>query len=294
MAKTVIVKPRYKKRKYVKKPAVSKVSKVVRSKVFKKKVQRIVNSNLETKVVNYRANDKNILNVASADWVGTVLNLVPGGTGGNNMFTISQGDGQGQRSGNIITPKGLYLRGIVRAAPAYDPVTNYNPCPMYVTMYVARLKQHLSDSSTELETVIDNTVFQNGSSSLGMSGLPNDLLNTFNSDQITLLYKRVFKLGFAEYPSSAGSNVANNTYQRYMNNDFKVMRMFKINLSKFLPKKMKFNDTTDICTNTRKLWLFFCVTREDNSIPQQQVGGSYTGPVPAECELSCDFYFKDG
>lgn len=293
MAKTVIVKPRYKKRKYVKKRPAPVVSKVVRSKVFKRKVQRIVNKNLETKVINYRANDKNLLNVASADWVGTVLNMIPGGTGGNNMFTISQGDGQGQRTGNQITPKGLYLRGIIRVAPGYDPVLNYNPCPMYVTMYVARLKQHLSDSSTELETVIDNTVFQNGSTSLGMSGLPNDLLNTFNSDQITLLYKRVFKVGYAQYVSGFGVNAPANVYQQFANNDFKLMRMFKINLSKLLPKKMKFNDSTDICTNTRKLWLFFCVTREDNIINQTSTG-SYTGPVPAECELSADFYYKDG
>lgn len=278
---------------------INRNKKVIYRKFGKKQtlqlIDKVLNKRTETKVVNYRANARDCLNVQSVNWVNSVLNMIPGTAGGNNMFNISQGDGQGQRTGNQISPVGLYLRGIVRAQPSYDLTLNYNPSPMYVTMYIMKIKKHLSDSSSELETIIDNTAVQNGSTSIGFSGLPNDMLNTINSDVLTCLYKRTFKVGNAQYVSNFGVNAPANAAQQYANNDFPLMQMFKLNLTKFLPKKMKFNDTSDICTNTRKLWFFFCVTRQDNSIPV--TGGSpqsTTGPVPAVCELSADFYFKDG
>lgn len=283
------VKKPYKSTRKVYKKAITAVKK----RRFTKAVKRVINRAAETKVVNYYGGGRNVLNTKSANWDGTVLNLLPQASGTTGvMYTIAQGDLQSDRNGNQVQPTSLHISGVVRANQLYNESTNYNPCPLRVCLWVVKLKSHLTDDIANLENVLYNTFFENGSTSVGMDGTNMDLVRIPNKSQVTVMYKRVFKVGMGNYTSAFGTGSANNVSQQFNNNDFSMTHMFKINLTKYLPKRLVFNDGTNVPTNVRKVWLFFTAHRADNTIPVTNFGVE-TGPIPAYVDLQAQLSYKD-
>lgn len=275
------------------KKTIKKAVRAARTRVFNKRVQQVISRNIETKSVNFSSQNRQVLNVNSANWNGLALNLIPQSSGSSPwMYDIPQGTEQGSRLGNEIYPKRLTLNGVIRANTFYDPTTNYNPCPLRVTLWVVRINKHLEDSVTQLESIVDNTFFNAGSISSGFFGTTIDLTRTPNSDQITVLKKRTFYIGMSGYISGFAVNSPNNANQQFVNNDANSSVMFRMDLSKHLPKVLKFNDGTATPTNTRKMWMFFTTQRMDGQISSTSLG-AYTGVIPAYVDLAAQFNYKD-
>lgn len=289
---------RYAKRKFAprrktttKKPTVKRMVKKASTAVFNQRVKRVLYRQAETKVINYSILGKPVLNVASIDHDASILNLVPSTAGlPDTMYTISQLDLQSGREGNMIQPTSISLSGVVRINNAYDATVNYNPCPVRVCMWIFTLKKHLHDVIGTVSSVVDNSFFQNGATSIGFTGTTVDLTRFPNAQQITLIKKRVFNLGNAQYVSAFAVNSANNLTQQYANNDANQSQMFRINLKP--PKKLLYNDGTDTPVNARRMWLMFTTHRVDGGISATSTG-SFTGPIPAYVDLSAEFKYKD-
>lgn len=262
---------------------------------FNTAVSKVISRKAETKCVNYEE-WMNIYGAKSLDLTsgaGGVQSLTPmASTSTGYSYNIPQGTAQGERVGNEILPVSLKLRGVIRAESYFDNTTNYNPCPLYVTLWVVKLRQHLNDTFTDLSTVMQNTFFQFGSVSQGFSGTLTDLVRDVNQDHIQLITRKVYKLGYNQYVSAFAINSANNINQQYANNDTAHCKMFKIDLSKHLPKTMKFNDGSDNVTNQHRLWCFFTCHRTDGNQIQTS-SGNFTGPQPADVCLGAEFRYKD-
>lgn len=275
------------------KKTVKKAIRTAKRASFARAVTSVINRKAESKVVNYFVEDKPLYNVLSADWDTSVLNLLPQTSGTSvTCYTVSQGELDGQRIGCQIMPVSLKVSGVIRCNPAYDATVNYNPAPLRVTMWLVKLRKHLTDSVSDLETIVQNTFFENGSTSIGMVGTNLDIIREVNNSQIDVLFKRTFKVGMGNYVSAFAVNSPNNINNQYNNNDFNMSTMFKINLSKYLPKKLVFNDGTDTPTSARKMWCMFTVQRADSNIPLTSAG-STTGPIPAFVDFSAQFEYKD-
>lgn len=289
--------PAPKKKGGVVKRAIRKAKKSI----FAKRVKAVVTRLSETKVANYAVQNRTITTIASADWDLYVLNLLPQDAGGTmSTVTIAQGDSQSTRDGNQIRLVSGKLTGVIKANVLYDPTYNYDPKPMRITLWIVKLKPVLDDTLASLESVVANSFFQNGAVSTGFQSTTIDLTRSVNADHVTLVKKRTFNVGAADYSSSFGVGSAANVSQRYANNDTSISHMFRIDITKHLPKMMRFNDGSNNCSNSRKLWMFWSVQRFDGTIPLQGpagtgslVPGSTTGPTPAFFDLGYEFRYKD-
>lgn len=287
------VKRRRPSRSYARKPTIKKAVKAATTRTFNRKVQRVLNRNIESKSVNFSTLNKPLYNVASVDWASSVLNILPQEAGSTlTCYTVDQGTAEGSRIGNDIRPSKCVLTGVIRCASGFDSTTNYNPCPLRVTLWLVKLQNHLTDSLTQLEQVVDNTFFKAGSASSGFSGTTIDLTRTYNNDQIKVLMKKSFYVGMGTYISGFAVNSANNAQQQFNQDGATMSRMFRVDCTKFIPKLMKFNDGTNTPTNSRKIYLMVTCQRADGNISQTSAG-SATGPIPAYIDMGLDFQYKD-
>lgn len=290
--------PTYRKKGGVVKRAIRKA----RKSIFAKRVKTVVSRMSETKISSWRSDNNPgtnyptglpIVSTASANHDTYIKELVPGdGTTTHSTLIIGQGDGQGQRTGNEITTVKCTLSGVLRFNTAFNTLTGYKMCPVYVTLWIVSLQKHMNDTLQSLETTIQNSFFQDGNSSVGFDGTMNDMVKKVNTSVIRLHKRRVFKLGTTEVYSATGSAQGDNPNQRWGNNDFDLSRMFSMDITKVIPKKYRFNDGIDIQLNNRRRWMFFTCARADGTAPVTD-GASTTGPIVAYATLNLDYRYKD-
>lgn len=272
------------------KTTIKKAVRKARNRNFAGKVRAVIGRMAETKVANYAIQNKNIINVNSSAFQGTIV-VLGSGSGGQYPMEISQGTGQANRIGNKITTQRLMIRGDVRLNTYFNNTTNYNPVPGYVTMWVVKLKPFLDDDVTTLKTVIDGSFFQAGNGAVGMTGQLQDLYRMPNAQQITVLKRRVWKIGTSSMPGGGASGSGDQSNQYWNNNDFRLSHLFKQDLTKCVPKILNFQDTNNNNVD-RKSYLFFSFIRVDGAIPQTNLG-AYSGAVPAYLDYEIDYTFKD-
>lgn len=272
------------------KTSVKKAVRKARNRNFAGKVRAVIGRMSETKVANYAIQNKSIINVNSSAFQGTIV-VLGSGSGGQYPMEISQGTGQANRIGNKITTQKLMLRGDVRLNTYFNATTNYNPVPGYVTMWVVKLKPFLDDDVTTLKTVIDGSFFQAGNGAVGMTGQLQDLYRMPNAQQITVLKRRMWKIGTSYITAATGNTNADLSSQQWSNNEFRLTSVFRQDLTKCIPKVLNFQDTNNNNVD-RKSYLFFSFIRVDGGIPQTNLG-AYTGAVPAYIDYEIDYTFKD-
>lgn len=170
------------------------------------------------------------------------------------LSTIVQGTGQGDRVGNRITLVKFDFSFLVWARPTNLAGVNL---PIDLVMYVFSDRLNpTSQVSGNIQNSINGTVapyfYQSGNSSSGANMTITDQLLRVNDDRFTLHKKKIFKISTA--------NVAN-----WHNNDYKASRRFKVNLLKYMPKNVVWNDTGLL--NSRQVWVMFLpvVANDDTS-----------------------------
>lgn len=263
---------------FKKRPIRRKVKRVVRrtkrptvSQAVKKYVKRTINANTENKGVNINSGANFGTVLESTD-----MNMYPmlPYTG---LWTIGQGITAASRIGNQIKIRKVMLNYVLRPTP-YDAISNLTTIPQEVDMFLGYTKQlpGLQPVAGDLAAL-----FQSGSSSTGPVGSLRDLVSTVNTDYWHISKRWRHKIGYAA-STGTGGNAGN---QFFSNNDFKLNVVNKLDITKFCPKTVTFNDGNNT-PQGRNLFFFYQSIRADG-----QVGGATQ--LPCNIEFWIDFRYED-
>lgn len=228
-------------RKTYKKRAVGKRSSSVSAGV-KKYVKKELHKNIENKVMN----------VAVANAFGNILqnsnmNVFPM-TPYTGYLVISQGITQNARIGNKVSTRRVMLNYCMVPKP-YDATTNPLCRPQEIDMFLGYVK----GTPSTLPVATDfNNLYQVGSTSLGPQGELPDLIADINTDYWVIKKRWRHKLGYADVTGTGASPGS----QYYANNDFKFNVVKKLNITKFCPKTLVWNDASNTPTS-RGLFFFY-------------------------------------
>jgi len=213
------------------------------TRAFTKLVQAVVSRNIENKSYQSGMDEMNCRYPAANPTLqfNGLFPLTPypsAGAPAGSTVTLVQGYESNQRVGNTIRTKYATLKGIIFPFP-FSESLNPDPKPLEAVMWIFKMKrsdpiggQYLAAAEDTCQTAM----FQDGNAVEGITGNLLDVMKAINQDRIQLLHKRVFKIGF-----SAGAN----TTTDHPNNDFKLNQKFSINITKYLPKVIKFDDGDD-------------------------------------------------
>lgn len=227
-------------------PRRAKTQKV--SLAVKQYVKRTMHVDQENKTANFSPSGVKFGNVLNS----TNMNMVPllPYTGYN---TIGQSITAGGRIGNEIKIRKIMLNYVLRPLP-YSSTSPGNPfpAPVEVDMFLGFIKQA---PGLLPGTVNIGFLFQAGSSSIGPSGLLNDLIADVNKDYWNIKKRWRHKLGFANYGGTGTSADS----QAYANNDFKLNIVKKLDITKLCPKTFKFNDGNNTLQGNNLFMFYQCV-----------------------------------
>lgn len=233
-------KKRYNKRRFAKKRTMKKRG--VKRPALKRMIRREIARNVENKTIQHYDYDQRLYAIGNASFnTDNVFPLGPDAVG----LVVQQGVGQGQRVGNMIKTKRLVFKGSIVPLP-YDSTFNTIPVPMQVKMWIFYDR---TTPTVQPNVPAANDFFQNGNTTKGFQGDLTDLWSPVNTDRYRVLTTRTFKLGFADYNGTG----ATPSFQQFANNDFKLNANFSVDLTKYYPQIVKFNDNGTTPT-TRGLW----------------------------------------
>lgn len=168
-------------------------------------------------------------------------------------MSLTQGTGQGSRIGNSVRPYKVMFRGVMHPTPyGTEPPSGSEPKPMEVCLWIFKLRgtaptSGLGDTLAGAEEVLENNFLQNQTNTGNFEGITGELIDIIkpvNNDVVTLCYKRVFKIGTQHILQSNQGNITN--VQRYHNNDYKYNQKFAIDITKYIPKNILYNDNDDM------------------------------------------------
>lgn len=194
---------------------------------------------------------------------GNMVQFTPTTQGASYSYTITQGTGQGQRIGNSIKLKKVWFR-FVMYPQQYNAVSNPTPQPQDVRLVIFSMKPAVATGVVSKEnawTVLTNTFFANGNASNGMLGNLYDMVSYPNTDVVTVYFDKVMKLGMATVQGNTGGSATN----YFPNNDYLLNQQVKIDITKFLPSKIVFNDNND--STTRQVFAAFLPVNSDGTGP---------------------------
>jgi len=261
----------------------------------KKSIKQLVKETIETqaekKMVQFFNNAGLNTSVLASDWSAFNSWILTSDTTSRSMYAIAQGSSQGGRVGNQIRTYKMTLKLALFANPVYGDTTNYNPCPLYVTLWIVKLLPHLEDTTVSLQTVVQNSFFQNSGAAAGFSGNLSDLIKTPNKDQVTVLKKKVYKVGCASYTAGTAAGTANIASQQYNNNDASFAIIDTLDITKCIPAVQQFNDGDNL-TSSRRSYLFFTAARVDGNYIYSNFGVS-VGTRPFQTSIGLDFQYTD-
>jgi hypothetical protein len=266
--------PYFKKRRAYKKRSVKnyarggKKSSVVSSAV-KKYVKRTIHKNIENKKVQYVVNKNFGSVVASAD-----MNIFPMMPLTGSMI-IEQNITQSGRVGNSINVRKCTLAYTLFPKP-YDATTNAIPVPLEVQFFLGHVKRYKGTLPTASDM---GYLFQSGSSSSAPAGVLADLIAPINTDHWRIFKTWRHKLGYANYTGTGNQA----TFQSMNNNDFKLNYTRKMDITKYCPKTVKFDDNLNT-SNSNGLYLFYqCVSAVGSTL------NAVTLPANINFEVNLDY-----
>lgn len=216
---------------------------------------------------NFR--DQNIICITPNDAVGSIYQMV-------------QGTSQQTRIGNAVHVKKLTFRGIMAPNP-YNATSNPAPNPIMVRMLILSTKRNVAGQSiADIYNICNNTLFANGSTSLGMLGTLYDVITPYNNDVVTVHFYKTFKLGYENYSGVTGGADVGHTKA---SNDYKLNHKFSINCAKYINRTLRFNDNAG-GTTSRQVYIVFQPVNFNGSIPT-------AATTPCGLIAGIDLYYTD-
>lgn len=234
---------------------IKKGKRVLRKRVYKRKSAPKVSKTVKSyvsKAIAKQAENK-VININQAREFGSYLD-----SNTMNAFPLTPyttlfpgptlGVASNQRIGNECRTRNVMLSYVLRPTP-YNATANPLPVPVHVQMYLGYLKQ----SSGSLPGSAEFTAFyNNGSSSFAPSATLSDLCADENTDRFTILKKWVHRVGF-QVTNGTGSNAG---WSSYSNNNFQLNVVKKINVTKYYPKILRFDDASQ-SLQSRGLFMWY-------------------------------------
>lgn len=218
----------YKPRKSLKrKPAIAMVKNEIK-KAFNKEIEVKTNSNINNVVL---AGYNNTGIMASG-----IIPLTPY----TGFMTVAQGIGQGDRIGNSIRIKRAMLH-MAMWPHQYNALTVPFVIPVEIQIFILSNKVAPTVRPTTIQGLL-----QFGDTSADLTSSLQDCAITrpasFNLDLYHVHYYKRVKLAHAAWPTGASGWAANSN--GFPNNDFKLNQVLQIDVTKFFPKVIQYNDTT--------------------------------------------------
>lgn len=165
---------------------------------------------------------------------------------------ITQGTGQGNRIANRVKLTKLMLRGSLYPL---DAVTTPTVVKMWV---VTDLQNPYNGTSTDIAVSqqTGGNWFEDGNSVAPLQNNLRDLQLTLNTSKYRVYTTRTFKVANSASPNGVTPGG---------NNDFKSLINYKINLLKYVPKYVKWQDNATTATFQRKVFVCFQCVRSNGS-----------------------------
>jgi len=171
--------------------------------------------------------------------------------------TINQGDGQADRTGNIVRPKDLILKYSCYALPTDEgtggTLTNpYKGIPFYVRVLVYRHKYSIDDWG-------QTNILETGNGSVGFGSGIDNFFRPYNKDEYTVVYSKNIKMA-----ALRNSNITTGviTTENVPNG---AVTFYQASAKIPLPTVLKYNDIGNVPTN-QNYFLAVCYCNEDGSI----------------------------
>ena len=239
------------KKSYKKKTSTSKKRCKV-SQCIKKYVKATIHKNIENKQLDYILAGSYMASYYKNTSLFT-LSMIP-----YNQFNTtgsSVSTAQSSRIGNVVKTRKCIFSFALSPGP-YDVVFNTKVVPQVVIMYFGKVK----NAKPQVPTSTDYAkFFQSGTSTQAPTSTLLDAILVPNTDYFTIYKKLVFKVGFSGSYSPSATATANASWQYQLNNEYKMNIMRKLDLTKYCPKTLKFNDTTTQPTNDGLFCMAWCV-----------------------------------
>lgn len=172
------------------------------------------------------------------------------------LDNINQGTNQSQRIGNRVRLRRCVWKAIFSAYR--DPVSgtyNYIPAELKVTVLSSMVNPN-SAVKSDIRTICSNTLYQANASAIGMTSSLIDFLRAYNKDQVRVYKTRTYKIGGQNYPQSTPV---------VGNNDFKFNAKCTINLTKYMNKIIKYDDSPSDARN-KKIFIILEAVPADQSV----------------------------
>jgi len=241
------------------------------SMAVKKYVKRSIHSTIENKCVQVNGGNSfgNVLESPE-------LNAFPM-CPLSGYWSIPQGVQQGNRVGNQIKTRKVFLSYVLRPTP-YDATNNALPQPTEVQLLLGYVKNTPSFAPAALDI---SQLFQSGSTVAAPVGNLRDLISVINTDYWTIKKRWIHKIGNAAYDGTGKQAGA----QSFTNNDFKLNVVKRIDITKMVPATYQFNDSS-ISPTSKNLFLMYQAVASS--------GGTFTATVlPTNIEFWVDYHFED-
>lgn len=214
-----------------------------------KAVKTYVNRAIHKQIENKQANI--IDDILIGPWFGQVnlqchpLMPVPMGTPTGGIH-IDQGVGQSDRVGNTIRTRKLLFRYIMTPA-IQDQALNPQPVPQEVRVFFGYLK---NQRMVQPDVSYFNKLYQFGNSATSPFNNLWDITMPVNNDLFHVCKQVRHRVGNSVYTDYAG--IKPNNY--YTNNDFSLNVTRTLDLTKYINKVLKFDDTSGTCDTGLYVW----------------------------------------
>jgi len=208
-------------------------------------VKRYVNRTIHTKAENKQINTQNLFSFGNAVANPSMYCFPITPYAGYGQIT--QGVQSSQRIGNEVKIRKVLFKYILRPN-AYNVDSNPFPAPVEVELFLGHTRVCPSEQPVAADF---NVLFQSGASSFGPGGGLSDIVSAVNTDYWVVKKRWRHKIGYAGYNGSGAIASA----QYFNNNDFKLNVIKKLDITKYCPKTLKFNDGNNT-TTSRGLFLW--------------------------------------
>lgn len=265
----------YKKRRTFKKKRTFKKRSAPKKRALRRVIRKVIARESETKTKQQFVANKLLYPTNHVMFPDNCIPLGPN----SSYLGITQGTGQGNRVGNKITTTKLLLKGVIEPSP-WASGTNDNPRPMRMKMVIFYDRE-----DPNALPVPGSTFFQDGSSTTGFTNTLMDFIKPFNTDRYRIMKQQTFKLGYAAYTGTATVVSSQGANQAYTNNDFKLNCDFTMDLTKYYPKEVKFNDNLSDPMTRGLYCLWYFVAADGSPMPSTY--------QPADVSFMQTYQYKD-
>lgn len=221
--------------------------------VYPSQVKRLISKTEEIKIANVKANGGlqtfSVATPSMPNWNYGVMS--PSQSATSISINMGQGVNTQSRIGNRVRTKQLLFKHTLSAA-YYNAGSNTAPRPCFVRMMFFKDKQFgCQDLLYSDITGAGADLFENGATNQGYSGTLWDNQLDINLEDYTPCFERTYKIGQA-----ADTGTGNQPGGQYFaNNDFQFSISDRIDLTKYCPKDIVYNNNGAVTTP----WLFMVI-----------------------------------